>query len=76
MEIKRHTVIEEYTGKNGVQVVIAFYYPSTTVTVAAYDTDGKMVFSGEYHSRAGARIGIGRRFGHVSFVRMYTKKGW
>lgn len=76
MNIKRHTIIEEYTGKDGVRVVVAFYYPSTTVNVAAYDKDGKHIFGGAYNSRAGAMIGIGRRFGKVHFDRMYDKKGW
>ena len=76
MEIKRHTVIEEYTGRDGVQVVLAFYYPSTTVNVAAYDTNGKSIFMGAYNSRAGAMIGVSRRFGKVHFARMYTRKGW
>lgn len=53
MNIKRHTIIEEYTGKDGVRVVVAFYYPSTTVNVAAYDKDGKHIFGGAYTSRPG-----------------------
>lgn len=76
MEIKRHTVVEEYAGKDGIRVVVAFYYPSTTVNVSAYDSEGKRIFGGVYTSRAGAMIGIGRRFGYVQFVRMYTRKGW
>ena len=76
MTIKRHTVIEEYTGKDGVRVVVEFYYPTTTVNVAAYDAEGKHIFGGAYNSRAGAMIGIGRRFGRVHFARMGTRKGW
>ena len=75
MRIREHTVIEEYTGKDGVAVVVAFFYPTTAVTVAAYDAADKQIFSGEYNSRAGAMIGIGRRFGRVHFARMYNKEG-
>lgn len=76
MNIAKHVHIEEYTGKHGVRVVIEFYFPSTTVNVAAYDKDNKHIFGGVYNSRAGAMIGIGRRFGHVQFAKMYNRKGW
>ena len=76
MNIKEHTIIEEYTGTDGVRVVLAFYYPSTTVNVAAYDKDGNHIFGGSYTSRAGARIAVGRRFGRVHFSRMFDKPGW
>lgn len=76
MRIKEHTVIEEYTGKDGVRVVVAFMYPSTTVNVAAYNTNGKHIFGGAYSSRAGAMIGVGRQFGKVHFNKMYDRKGW
>ena len=76
MEIKRHTIIEEYTGRDGLRVVVTFYYPSDTVNVAAYDANGKHVFGGVYHNRAGAMIGIGRRFGRVHFDKMHSEEGW
>ena len=76
MRIKEHTVFEEYTGKDGLRVVVTFCYPSTTVNVAAYDASGKHIYGGVYTSRSGAMIGIGRRFGKVHFARMYNKEGW
>ena len=76
MTIKRHTVIEEYTGKGGVRVVLSLYYPSTTVEVAAYDNSGAQIFGGAYNSRTGAMVAVGRRFGRVSFDKMYDKEGW
>lgn len=76
MEIKRHRIIEEYTAQDGGKVIIIFFYPSTTVNVAAYDKTGNRIFSGVYNSRSGAMIGIGRRFGRVQFKCMTNKKGW
>lgn len=76
MEIKRHTIIEEWTGADGVRVKFLFYYPSNTVNVAAYDKDGNHIFGGAYTSRAGAKIGVVRRFGRVKFDRMYNVDGW
>ena len=74
MTIKKHTIIEEYAIQ-GVRVFVTFYYPTTNVTVYAYDDSGKEIFSGGYNSRTGAMIGIGRRFGRVHFVRMSNKEG-